>query len=201
MALPDESGDDIFLPDGHVRGELFAELLPQLVAEHEVDAHYVPSTPSGGALPFRPNAGVAHYFGVGAYRRPLEDARRAEVRFATECLAIANVPDDDAIEQLAPGGAARHVHHPAWKRGVPRDVGTGWDFDDVRDHYFHWFVGGIEECSQRPRRRRWVGNRGTSDPKCYRGGEKARGQEEQEKCHQPQLPPSQHLLLASVVTS
>jgi hypothetical protein len=32
-------------------------------------------------------------------------------------------------------------------------------------------------------------------------GEKARGQEEQEKCHQPQLPPSQNLLLASVVTS
>ncbi|TML67167.1 MAG: glycoside hydrolase family 2 protein [Actinobacteria bacterium] len=123
------------------RGELFAELLPQLVAEHEVDAHYVPSTPSGGALPFRPNAGVAHYFGVGAYRRPLEDARRAEVRFATECLAIANVPDDDAIEQLAPGGAARHVHHPAWKRGVPRDVGTGWDFDDVRDHYLHELYG------------------------------------------------------------
>jgi beta-mannosidase len=117
------------------RGRLFGELLPALVEELGVDAHYVPSSPYGGDLPFRPNAGVAHYFGVGAYRFPLEDARRAEVRFASECLAIANVPDDDTIEELAPDGAARLVHHPAWKAGVPRDVGMGWDFDDVRDHY------------------------------------------------------------------
>jgi beta-mannosidase len=123
------------------RGPLFGELLPNLVAEQEVDAHYVPSTPSGGDLPFRPNAGVAHYFGVGAYRRPLDDARRSEVRFASECLAIANVPDDDAIEAMAPGGGARRVHHPAWKAGVPRDVGTGWDFDDVRDHYLRALYG------------------------------------------------------------
>ena len=117
------------------RGPLFAEILPALIREHEVDAYYVPSTPSGGDLPFRPNAGVAHYFGVGAYRRPLEDARRAEVRFAAECLALANVPDDSAIDALAPGSRGRLVHHPAWKAGVPRDVGAGWDFEDVRDHY------------------------------------------------------------------
>jgi len=123
------------------RGPLFGELLPALVAQLGVDAHYVPSTPTGGDLPFRPNAGVAHYFGVGAYRRPLEDARRAEVRFAAECLAIANVPGDDAIDAIDPDGGARLVHHPAWKAGVPRDVGTGWDFDDVRDHYLRELYG------------------------------------------------------------
>ena len=123
------------------RGPLFGELLPRLIGEQEVDAHYVPSTPSGGELPFRPSAGVAHYFGVGAYRRPLDDARRAEVKFAAECLAIANVPGDGAIEELAPSGSARLVHHPAWKAGVPRDVGAGWDFEDVRDHYLRELYG------------------------------------------------------------
>jgi beta-mannosidase len=118
------------------RDAFFGTTLPALAVAAGTDAIYVPSAPFGGDLPFRPDRGVANYYGVGGYRRPLSDARVAGVRFASECLAFANVPDDAVIESLLPGSPASVViGHPAWKAGVPRDAGAGWDFDDVRDHY------------------------------------------------------------------
>jgi len=124
------------------RGELFGELLPAALERSGADAIYVPSAPSGGERPFRPDRGVANYYGVGGYRRPLADARLAGVRFAAECLAFANVPDEAGVEAVLPGAAGDVVvHHPRWKAGVPRDAGTGWDFDDVRDHYLRELFG------------------------------------------------------------
>jgi beta-mannosidase len=107
------------------RTGLWEEPVPRLVAEAGLDAVWVPSAPCGGALPFRPDRGVANYFGVGAYRLPLDDARRAGVRFASECLAFSNVGDDDATAL----------------DGVPGDVGADWDFADVRDHYLAELFG------------------------------------------------------------
>jgi beta-mannosidase len=112
----------------------FAARLPDLCARHHPGTVYVPSTPSGGALPFHVRTGVAHYYGVGAYRRPIEDVRRADVKFTTECLGFANVPEPETLD-LITGDSGPAAHHPAWKRRVPRDAGANWDFDDVRDHY------------------------------------------------------------------
>lgn len=118
------------------RGPFFGEELPRMVASCCPGVSYLPSAPSGGDQPFRTNTGVANYFGVSAYLRPLEDARRAGVRFASECLAFSNIPEPELIDEMAlatPGGIS--PDHPAWKRAVPRDAGVGWDFEDVRDHY------------------------------------------------------------------
>ena len=108
------------------RGELFAELIPALIDGAAVDAAYIPSAPTGGDQPFRTDRGVANYFGVGAYLRPLDDVRRASVPFASECLAFANVPD---------------ATPRTFEEGVMRDVGASWDFADVRDHYLQLLHG------------------------------------------------------------
>lgn len=128
------------LPRDTWSGPLFQQVLPALCAELRPDVPYWPSSPSGGELPFQVNVGVAHYYGVGAYLRPLEDARRSEVRFAAECLAFANVPEDGTLDASFTGTTSV-VHHPRWKSRVPRDPGAGWDFEDVRDHYLRSLFG------------------------------------------------------------
>jgi beta-mannosidase len=113
-------------------GDLFERVLPAIVEAGHPGAAYLPSSPWGGALPFHVGAGIAHYYGVGAYRRPLADAKGAGVRFATECLGLSNVPE---------GAPAHPPHHPRWKARVPRDNGAGFDFEDVRDHYLRELFG------------------------------------------------------------
>jgi len=115
------------------RHDFLAHDLARMVKECG-SAAYWPSTPTGGALPFHVGEGLAHYYGVGAYRRPLEDVRLADVKFTPECLGFSNVPEPENVKRLGHGTGIA-PHHPAWKKGVPRDTGAGWDFEDVRDHY------------------------------------------------------------------
>ncbi|MBB4575280.1 glycoside hydrolase family 2 protein [Rhizobium lentis] len=126
------------LPMEFWSGPITDEIIPAVIARIRPDVPYVPNSPYGGAMPFSPNASIAHYYGVGAYMRPIADARRAEVRFASESLAFAHVPQQRTLHRHLDAPA---VHSPLWKARVPRDRSASWDFEDVRDFYLELLYG------------------------------------------------------------
>jgi beta-mannosidase len=121
------------LPPDRRTSPLATDAVPRLLEDWLPGTPYVVSTPTGGPLAIRSDTGVAHYFGVGGYRRPLSDVRTAGVRFAAECLALATPPERGSVDAMFGGAAA--LGTPAWKAAVPHDNGSPWDFEDVRDHY------------------------------------------------------------------
>ncbi|MFN8032364.1 MAG: beta-mannosidase [Mycobacterium sp.] len=133
LQQPEMLGLDIA---GHTM-DLLDVALPEAVAEVAA-VPYVRASPAppdrGDDLAIRPDTGVAHWFGVGGYLRPVADVRSAGVRFAAECLAFANPPSPAAVERHF-GSTAVAGHDPRWKAAVPRDRGASWDFEDVRDFY------------------------------------------------------------------
>ncbi|WP_166555827.1 glycosyl hydrolase 2 galactose-binding domain-containing protein [Mycolicibacterium sp. CBMA 226] len=117
--------------------DVLESVLGAVVTEHS-DAHYVRASPSASPgsddLAIRSDTGIAHWFGVGGYLQPIAAVRSAGVQFAAESLAFSNPPMLDYIERHF-GSAAVAGHHPQWKAGIPRDRGSSWDFEDVRDFY------------------------------------------------------------------
>ena len=97
---------------------LFNELMPAWLSDMAISVPYWPSSVHGGSFPCRADIGTTSYYGVGVFLRPLEDARRSGLRFATECLAFSNEP----MEPVEGG----------W---VPNDPAITGNFAVVRDHY------------------------------------------------------------------
>lgn len=120
--------------------KLFHETLQTIATKTLPNTVYWPSSAHGGAFPHQVKRGTTSYYGVGAYKRDLDDAITSQVAFATECLAFANIPPSSTLRR-APSGEAPQVHAPAWKSRVYRDLSVGWDFDDVRDHYVERLLG------------------------------------------------------------
>ena len=121
---------------------LLEKLIPEFLESELPGTPYVTSSPSSttGELHTHVGDGIAHYFGVGGYLRPLSDVRTARVRFAAECLAFSIPPERRSVEKMF-GSATVAGHHPDWKAAVPRDRGSSWDFEDVRDHYVREIFG------------------------------------------------------------
>ncbi|MEO8154839.1 MAG: glycoside hydrolase family 2 protein [Rhizobacter sp.] len=128
------------LPESEWSNEFFRTGLPALCERWHAGVPYFRSSPCEGALPFHVAEGIAHYYGVGAYKRPISDVKSAGVKFTTECLGFSNVPEPETMELLL-DGAVPPPHHPRWKARQPRDSGAGWDFEDIRDHYLQQLFG------------------------------------------------------------
>lgn len=111
--------------------------IPQALERAAPGLTCLPGSPSGGLPPTRIDTGVSHYFGVGAYRRPLSDARTAGVRFAAECLAFGCPPDEETVlEDFGSAGADHDAQSRArWAAGAARDPGAAWDFEQITEHY------------------------------------------------------------------
>ncbi len=128
------------LEPGSWQSTVLEKTIPAIVDRTLPDVPYVASSPIGGTLPFEPSVGVGHYFGVGAYLRPLADARLAGVRFAAECLSFSVPPERAGVDEMF-GGSSVAGHAATWKAGIARDAGTSWDFEDVRDFYVRHLFG------------------------------------------------------------
>jgi beta-mannosidase len=113
-------------------------VLPDLVERSAPGLVYVTSSPTGGSLPFQPDAGVSHYVGVGVFLFPLEDLRRAAPRFVSEGFAFSVPPERATVDEQFGGDLATR-QESEWKRAVHRDAGSWFDLEDVRDHYTDLF--------------------------------------------------------------
>jgi beta-mannosidase len=116
--------------------ELFSNFLPDQCRDKHPDIPYLASSPTGGVLPFHLSSGVTHYWGIGAYMHEAKDADMTRVRFASEGMGLSHIPEDETIVECI-GKNSLYPYNNEWIKRIPRDLGAGWDFDDVRDYYLN----------------------------------------------------------------
>lgn len=132
-----------------------AREIEAVVARCRPGLAFLPHTPDGAPQPFSIGTGPSHAWGVGAYLRPLGEARAAPPRFAAECLALAHLPEPASLARcLEPGVGLGH--DPRWKALVPRDRDASWDFEDVREHYLEELTGVPARRLRRDDPERWL---------------------------------------------
>lgn len=112
----------------------FSQTLKKLCHDLHARIPYIASSPSGGALPFHLSHGVSHYWGIGAYMKPVDDQNKQRVLFASEGMGLSHIPEDELIHN-AIGKSTSFPYSKEWSSRIPKDLGAGWDFDAIRDHY------------------------------------------------------------------
>ncbi len=112
-------------PRARWHSKLFEHHLREIAEQTCPGVPYWPSSAHGGAFPCSAHEGTTSYYGVGVYLRPLEDARRSRLRFATECLGFANEPERLGVDVGV----------------IPDDPAIGGNFEQVRDHYLRLLFG------------------------------------------------------------
>jgi len=122
------------VPPNEWRNGFFAETLPKLLTKQHPGIPYIPSSPSGGDMPFHVGSGVSHYYAVSAFMQPVSRVRGDSVRFASESLGFAHIPEPNIIEEIFRGELPM-LMDPRWKQRIARNHGFNYDFDDVRDAY------------------------------------------------------------------
>ncbi|MGX5200657.1 glycoside hydrolase family 2 protein [Aliikangiella sp. IMCC44632] len=124
------------MPEPLWSNEFFDTYLPKVCNQLAQSIPYIPSSPSGGVLPFHLDQGVAHFWSVGAYRHPTESSDQHRIKFASEGMGLPHIPEDETI-QLVSGKQTLFPYSNQWNLRTPRDLGAGWDFEDIRNFYLN----------------------------------------------------------------
>jgi len=122
------------MPEESWSNSFFLKSIPESCQQLHPGIPYFASSPTGGTFPFHLSSGVTHYWGVGAYMHKLPDNDMTRVRFSSEGLGLSHIPEDETIQECT-GKNTLFPFHNEWTSRIPRDLGAGWDFDNIRDNY------------------------------------------------------------------